>query len=233
MIGSGYIIIFLLFVVLSWLVGARLKSKFRQYSKMPLNYGISGKEVAEKMLHENGIHDVKVVSVQGQLSDHYNPATKTVNLSQDVYNGRSIASAAVAAHECGHAIQHAKAYSMLQFRTALVPVQNISSKIINVIFTLMFFGVFAFNFINLDIALYVVIGCYGIFTLFAFVTLPVEIDASNRALMWLNSAGITGYGTHEKAKDALKWAAYTYVVAALSSLAMLLYFVFMLLGRRD
>ncbi|MFO7656774.1 MAG: zinc metallopeptidase [Bacteroidales bacterium] len=233
MIGTGYILIFLLFVVFSWIVGARLKSKFKQYSKLPLNYSISGKEVAEKMLHENGIHDVKVVSVQGQLSDHYNPANKTVNLSLDVYQGRSIAAAAVAAHECGHAIQHAKAYSMLQFRTALVPIQNISSKIINVIFTLMFFGVFAFNFINLDIALYLIIACYGIFTLFAFITLPVEIDASNRALMWLNSAGITGYGTHEKAKDALKWAAYTYVVAALSSLAMLLYFVFMLLGRRD
>lgn len=234
MIGSGYIIIFLLFVVISWIVGAQLKSKFKHYSKVPLNYDISGKEVAEKMLKENGIHDVKVVSVQGQLTDHYNPATKTVNLSQEVYLGRSIASAAIAAHECGHAVQHAKAYSMLQFRTALVPVQNISAKIINVIFTLMFFGVFLFNsLISIEMALYVIIACYGVFTLFAFITLPVEIDASNRALMWLNSAGITGYGTHEKAKDALKWAAYTYVVAALSSLAMLLYFIFMLLGRRN
>ena len=234
MIGSGYIIIFLVFVVISWLIGAQLKSKFKQYSKVPMNYGLTGKEVAEKMLNENGIFDVKVVSVQGQLTDHYNPATKTVNLSHDVYYGNSVASAAIAAHECGHAVQHAKAYSMLQFRTALVPIQNISSTIMNVIFTMMFVGVFIFHsFINIDLALYIIIGCYAVFTLFAFVTLPVEIDASNRALMWLNSSGITGHGTHEKAKDALKWAAYTDVVAALSSLAMLLYFIFMLLGRRD
>jgi Zn-dependent membrane protease YugP len=234
MIGFGYIFIFLLFVIVSWIIGEQMKSRFRKYAKIPVNYEMSGKEVAEKMLHENGIHDVKVVSVQGQLSDHYNPATRTVNLSQDVYLGRSIASAAIAAHECGHAVQHARAYSLLQFRTALVPIQNISSKIMNFIFTMMFFGVFLFNnFISIDFALYVIVGCYAVFTLFAFVTLPVEIDASHRALMWLNSAGITSYGTHEKARDALKWAAYTYVVAALSSLAMLLYFLFMLAGRRN
>jgi Zn-dependent membrane protease YugP len=234
MIGPGYIVIFLIFIVISWIVGQQLKSKFKKYSKIAIDNQMSGKEIAEKMLHENGIYDVKVVSVQGQLSDHYNPATRTVNLSQDVYYGRSIASAAIASHECGHAVQHAKAYSMLQFRTALVPLQNISAKIMNVIFIMMFFGVFMFNsFISIDLALYVIVGCYAVFTLFAFVTLPVEIDASKRALMWLNSAGITGYGTHEKAEDALKWAAYTYVVAALSSLAMLLYFLFMLAGRRN
>jgi Zn-dependent membrane protease YugP len=234
MIGSGYIVIFLIFVVISWIIGQQLKSKFKKYSKIAIDNQMSGKEVAEKMLHENGIYDVKVVSVQGQLSDHYNPATRTVNLSHDVYYGRSIASAAIASHECGHAVQHAKAYSMLQFRTALVPLQNISAKIMNVIFIMMFFGVFMFNsFISIDLALYVIVGCYAVFTLFAFVTLPVEIDASKRALMWLNSSGITGYGTHEKAEDALKWAAYTYVVAALSSLAMLLYFLFMLAGRRN
>lgn len=234
MIGSGYIVIFLIFVVISWIIGQQLKSKFKKYSKIAIDNQMSGKEVAEKMLHENGIYDVKVVSVQGQLSDHYNPATKTVNLSHDVYYGRSIASAAIASHECGHAVQHAKAYSMLQFRTALVPLQNISAKIMNVIFIMMFFGVFMFNsFISIDLALYVIVGCYAVFTLFAFVTLPVEIDASKRALMWLNSSGITGYGTHEKAEDALRWAAYTYVVAALSSLAMLLYFLFMLAGRRN
>jgi len=234
MIGSGYIVIFILFVIVSWIIGEQLKSRFRKYSKIPVNLEMSGKEVAEKMLYENGIYDVKVVSVEGQLSDHYNPATKTVNLSRDVYLGRSIASAAIAAHECGHAVQHARAYPMLQFRTALVPLQNISAKIMNIIFTMMFIGIFLFNnLISLDLALYVIVGCYAVFTLFAFVTLPVEIDASNRALLWLNSAGITSYGTHEKAKDALKWAAYTYVVAALSSLAMLLYFLFMLLGRRD
>ena len=234
MIGSGYILIFLVFMLFSWLVGAQLKSKFKNYSKIPLGSGLSGKEVAEQMLHKNGIYDVKVISVQGQLTDHYNPANKTVNLSHDVYYGNSIAAAAIAAHECGHAVQHAKAYSMLQFRTALVPIQSISATIMNVIFTMMFFGFFIFrSFISIDMALYVIIGCYAVFTLFAFVTLPVEIDASNRALAWLNSSGITSYGTHEKAKDALKWAAYTYVVAALSSLAMLLYFIFMLLGRRN
>ncbi len=234
MIGSGYIIIFLIFVVISSIIGQQLKSKFKKYSKIAINNQMSGKEVAEKMLHENGIYDVKVVSVQGQLTDHYNPAAKTVNLSRDVYFGNSIASAAIASHECGHAVQHAKAYSMLKFRTALVPLQNISAKIMNVIFIMMFFGVFMFNnFIGIDLALYVIVGCYAVFTLFAFVTLPVEIDASKRALMWLNSSGITGYGTHEKAKDALKWAAYTYLVAALSSLAMLLYFLFMLAGRRN
>lgn len=234
MIGYGYILIFLVFVIISSIIGAQLKSKFRKYSKIPIDGNLSGKEVAEKMLHDNGINDVNVVSVQGQLTDHYNPANKTVNLSHDVYYGRSIASAAIAAHECGHAVQHARAYAMLQFRTALVPIQNISSKIMNFIFIMMFFGVFMFNhFISIDTALFVIVGCYAVFTLFAFVTLPVEINASHRALMWLNSAGITSYGTHEKAKDALKWAAYTYVVAALSSLAMLLYFVAMLAGRRN
>ncbi len=234
MIFSGYILIFLLFVIISWIIGEQMKSRFRRYSKKPLNYELTGKEVAEKMLYENGINNVKVVSVKGQLSDHYNPATKTVNLSNEVYFGRSIAAAAVAAHECGHAVQHANAYSMLQFRTALVPLQNISAKIMNFIFTMMFFGFFFFgSIISFDTALYVIVACYAVFTLFAFVTLPVEIDASRRALLWLNTAGITRYGTHEKAKDALRWAAYTYVIAALSSLAMLLYFLFMLAGRRN
>ena len=145
MIGSGYIVIFILFVIVSWIIGEQLKSRFRKYAKIPVNLEMSGKEVAEKMLYENGIYDVKVITVEGQLSDHYNPATKTVNLSRDVYHGSSIASAAIAAHECGHAVQHARAYSMLQFRTALVPVQNISAKIMNIIFTLMFFGFFLFN----------------------------------------------------------------------------------------
>ena len=234
MIGYGYIIIFVAFMLLSMIIGGQLKSRFRQYSKIPTNYGLSGKEVAEKMLHESGIHDVRVISVQGQLSDNYNPETKTVNLSADVYNGRNIAAAAVAAHECGHAVQHAQAYSMLKLRTALVPIQTISAKIMNFIFIMMFFGVFFVgNVLSLDTALYIIVGCYAVFTLFALVTLPVEINASHRALVWLSSAGITSKGTYEKAKDALKWAAYTYVIAALSSLAMLLYFLFMLAGRRD
>ncbi len=234
MIGYGYIIIFIVFLLLSTIVGGQLKSRFRKYSKIPTKNGISGKEVAEKMLYENGITDVKVVSVQGQLNDNYNPESKIVNLSQDVYSGQSIAAAAVAAHECGHAVQHAHAYSMLKVRTALVPLQNVSGKIMNFIFIMMFFGVFFVgNFFTINTALYIIIGCYAVFTLFALVTLPVEIDASRRALLWLNNAGITNYNTHDKAKDALKWAAYTYVIAALSSLAMLLYFIFMLAGRRN
>jgi Zn-dependent membrane protease YugP len=234
MIDPGYLIIFIVFLIISSLIGNQLKSKFRRYSKIPVNYGMTGKEVAEKMLHENGIHDVKVTSVQGQLTDHYNPAAKTVNLSPDVYHGSSVASAAVAAHECGHAVQHARAYAFLQFRTALVPLQNISAKIMNIIFAIMFFGfLFLPGVISFESALYIIIACYAIFSLFALVTLPVEIDASRRALAWLNRSRITSYETHDKAKDALKWASYTYLVAAISSLAMLFYFIMLLGGRRN
>jgi len=186
------------------------------------------------MLRENEINDVSVISVQGQLTDHYNPVDKTVNLSQDVYNGNSVAAAAVAAHETGHAIQHARAYAPLKLRSALVPVQNISAKVMNIIFIAMFFGAFAFQKIfSFELALIVIIACYGIFTLFAMITLPVEINASQRALAWLNNSNVTGYDTAHQAKDALKWAAYTYVVAALGSLAMLLYYIFLFMGRRD
>jgi Zn-dependent membrane protease YugP len=234
MIDPGYLMIFIVFLIISSLIGSQLKSRFRRYSKIPVNYGMTGKEVAEKMLHENGIHDVKVTSVQGQLTDHYNPAAKTVNLSHDVYHGSSVASAAVAAHECGHAVQHARAYAFLQFRTALVPLQNISAKIMNIIFAVMFFGfLFLPGVISFESALYIIIACYAIFTLFALVTLPVEIDASRRALAWLNRSRITSYETHDKARDALKWASYTYLVAAISSLAMLFYFIMLLGGRRN
>ncbi len=234
MIDPGYLMIFIVFLIISSLIGNQLKSKFRRYSKIPVNYGMTGKEVAEKMLHENGIHDVKVTSVQGQLTDHYNPAAKTVNLSPDVYHGSSVASAAIAAHECGHAVQHARAYAFLQFRTALVPLQNISAKIMNIIFAIMFFGfLFLPGVISFESALYIIIACYAIFSLFALVTLPVEIDASRRALAWLNRSRITSYETHDKAKDALKWASYTYLVAAISSLAMLFYFIMLLGGRRN
>jgi Zn-dependent membrane protease YugP len=231
----GYILIFAVFAIVSMIVGGRLKSKFRKYSKVPINYGMSGKDIAEKMLNDNGIYDVQVVPTQGQLSDHYNPATKTVALSHDVYYGQSVAAAAVAAHECGHAVQHAKAYAPLKLRSALVPVQNVSAKILNVIFTMMFFGFFFFGSQSGfgPIALLIIIGAYGVFTLVAFVTLPVEINASQRALAWLSNAGVTNYNNHSQAKDALKWAAYTYVVAALSSLAMLLYFILRFLGSRD
>ncbi len=234
MIDPGYLMIFIVFLIISSLIGSQLKSRFRRYSKIPVNYGMTGREVAEKMLHENGIYDVKVTSVQGQLTDHYNPAAKTVNLSPDVYHGSSVASAAIAAHECGHAVQHARAYAFLQFRTALIPLQNISAKIMNIIFAAMFFGfLFLPGLITFESALYIIIACYAIFSLFALVTLPVEIDASKRALAWLNRSRITSYDTHDKARDALKWASYTYLVAAISSLAMLFYFIMMLGGRRN
>ena len=221
-------------MLLSWIVGAQLKARFKKYSQIPVNYGMTGKDVAEKMLHDNGISDVKVIAVQGVLTDNYNPTNKTLNLSQAVYSGNSVSAAAVAAHECGHAIQHDQAYSPLKFRTALVPVQNISGKIMNVMFIAMSFGAFAFqNLLSINTALIIIIACYGVFTLFAFVTLPVEINASQRALAWLNTTNITSSQTHEQAKDALKWAAYTYVVAALSSLAMLLYYLMIFMGRRD
>lgn len=234
MISIGQIVILGAFMLLSWIVSAQLKSRFRRYSQIPVNYGVTGRDVAEKMLRENGINDVSVVSVEGQLTDHYNPLDKTINLSRDVYNGNSVAAAAVAAHETGHAIQHATAYAPLKFRSSLVPIQNVSAKVMNMVFLAMFLGAaFLPRLISFDLALIVIIVCYGIFTLFAFVTLPVEINASQRALAWLNNSNITGYDTAPQAKDALKWAAYTYVVAALSSLAMLLYYIFLFLGRRD
>ncbi len=234
MISMGQLLILGFFMLLSWIVSSQLKSRFRRYSQIPVNYGMSGKDVAEKMLHENGITDVSVISVEGQLTDHYNPLNKTVNLSRDVYSGRNVSAAAVAAHECGHAIQHAQAYAPLKMRSAMVPVQNISSKVMNAIFIAMFFGAIVFQRIfPMNLALLIIIGCYAVFTLFALITLPVEINASQRALAWLSNANVTGHDSYPQAKDALKWAAYTYVVAALSSLAMLLYYVFLLLGRRD
>jgi Zn-dependent membrane protease YugP len=234
MISMGQIVILGAFMLLSMIVSAQLKSRIRRYSQIPVNYGMTGRDVAEKMLRENGINDVSVISVQGQLTDNYNPVEKTVNLSQDVYNSNSVAAAAVAAHECGHAIQHAQAYAPLKLRSTLVPIQNISSKIMNIIFIAMFFGAFAFQrILSFETAIIVIIACYAVFTLFALVTLPVEINASQRALAWLNNSNITGYDTHAQAKDALKWAAYTYVIAALSSLAMLLYWIFVLMGRRN
>lgn len=230
----GHILIFVVFLVISLVVGQTLKFKFKKYSKIPLGSGKTGKDVAEKMLRDNGISDVNVICVQGRLTDHYNPANKTVNLSEDVYYGQSISSAAVAAHECGHAVQHAMAYAPLKLRTALVPLQNISAQILNFIFIAMFFGMaFVGGIFSINTALIIFIVCYGIFTLFAFVTLPVEINASQRALVWLADSGITNESNHDMAKDALKWAAYTYLVAALSSLAMLLYYIMLFMGRRN
>jgi hypothetical protein len=234
MITMGQIIILGVFMLLSWIVGAQMKSRFRRYSRIPLSFGLTGKDVAERMLRENGISDVTVTAVEGQLTDHYNPLDKTVNLSRDVYNGNNISAAAVAAHECGHAVQHAQAYAPLKLRSALVPVQNVSARIMNFLFIAMFFGAFAFQRIfSFNMALMVIISCYAVFTLVAFITLPVEINASQRAIAWLSNSSVTGYDSLPQAKDALKWAAYTYVIAALSSLAMLLYYIFLFMGRRD
>lgn len=234
MFTSPLFIIFIVFMLLSWIVSAQLKSRFRKYSNTPLQGGLSGREIAEKMLRDNGIYDVKVLSVAGQLSDHYNPANKTVNLSPEVHNGRNVAAAAVAAHECGHAVQHARAYAPLQMRSTLVPLQNVSAKLLNIIFIAMFFGaVMLPTIISFDVALLVIIGCYSIFTLFAFITLPVEFNASHRALTWLSTSGITFGKGHEQAKDALKWAAMTYVVAALSALVTLAYYVMLFMNRRS
>ena len=222
------------FMIISMVVGNRLKNKMKKYSKVALSTGLSGGEIAELMLKDNGIYDVSVTSVQGHLTDHYNPTNKTVNLSPDVYNGTSAAAAAIAAHECGHAIQHATAYSFLEFRSAMVPVQNVSAKIMNVMFMLVLFGMFfAQSFLPMETALLIIIGVNAVFTLFAFVTLPVEYDASNRALAWIKDRNIVNPEEHAMAKDALNAAASTYLVVALSALATLLYYVMMYLGVRD
>lgn len=234
MFTSPLFLIFIFFALASWIVSSQLKSRFKKYSKTILPSGLSGREVAEKMLHDNGINDVRVLSVKGQLTDHYNPANKTVNLSAEVYNGRNVAAAAVAAHECGHAVQHAKAYAPLKLRSALVPLQNVSARLLNIIFISMFVGALLLpTLISFDVALMVIIACYAVFTLFALITLPVEFDASHRALKWLNVAGITGGRAHTEAKDALRWAASTYVIAALSALATLIYYIMIFAGRRN
>lgn len=220
--------IFIGFTLISWLISQQLKSRFNKYSKIPTANGMTGRDVVEKMLRDNGVTGVKVGSVGGQLTDHYNPVDKTINLSRDVYYGANVAAAAVAAHECGHALQHAQAYSMLKLRSALVPVVSFASHWVQWI---LLGGILMVNvFPNL---LLIGIILFATTTLFSFVTLPVEIDASHRALVWLRNSGITTYESQENAKDALKWAAYTYVIAALSSLATLLYYIMIYLGRRD
>lgn len=223
-----YIILMIAIMAASWAVGARFKSRFKKYAATPLSSGLSGLEIAEKMLRDHDIHDVKIISTEGQLTDHYNPANKTVNLSHDVYYGRSVAAAAVSAHEVGHAVQHARAYSWLQFRSAMVPALSVASRfmpwlLLGGILTLQVFP----NLLLIGIVL------FALTTVFSFVTLPVEFDASRRALVWLNTANVTSTQQHTQAKDALHWAAMTYVIAALSSLATLLYYVMIYMGRRD
>ena len=232
--GFGALFIGLFFMLIGWIVSSRLKNKFRKYSQTHLTKDLTGAEIAKLMLADHGLHHVQVISVEGQLSDHYNPANKTVNLSQEVYHGRNAAAAAVASHECGHAVQHATAYSMLKLRSAMVPIQNVSAKVINMMFMMMMFGAFfAGGFFSFDTALLVIIACYGVFTLFAFITLPVEFNASSRALAWIENRGIVTTQEHDMAKDALKWAAMTYVVAAVGALTTLLYYVMMFLGSRN
>ncbi|MBL7861366.1 MAG: zinc metallopeptidase [Cyclobacteriaceae bacterium] len=232
--GFGALFITGFFMLVGWIVSSRLKGKFKKYSEIRLTKDLTGAEIARLMLADNGIQDVQVISVEGQLTDHYNPANKTVNLSHDVYHGRNAAATAVAAHECGHAVQHAKAYSWLQFRSAMVPIQNISAKVINFIFIAMMFGAYALGGIfTYDFALMIIIACYGVFALFALVTLPVEFDASKRALAWVEARSIVTRQEHDMAKDALNSAAMTYVVAAIGAITMLLYYVMIFLGRRD
>ena len=223
-----YWILLIGIALISYLVQANLKSKFEKYSKMPLANGMTGRDVAIKMLHDNGIYDVKVTSTPGMLTDHYNPANKTVNLSEGVYGSNSVAAAAVAAHECGHAVQHARAYAPLKMRSALVPVVQFSSSIVSWV---LLAGILMVQ--SMPQILLAGIVLFAATTLFSFITLPVEINASQRALAWMSNAGITNVFNHKAAEDALKSAAYTYVVAALSSLATLIYYVMIYMGRRD
>jgi len=225
----GILIVSILFVGISMIVSMILKGKFKKYSKIPLMNGLSGKQIAEKMLQENGIYDVKVVSVRGFLSDHYDPTKKTVNLSPEVFEGRSVAAAAVAAHECGHAVQHATAYSWLMMRSKLVPLVQFSANLVNWVLLI---GIFMAASGNTTLLL-IGIGLFALSVLFTLVTLPVEFDASNRALAWLNNTNVTNPQEYPKAKDALKWAAMTYVVAALAAVVTLLQYVMIFLGSRD
>ena len=228
---TGYYLIIGISMLVSWFVSSRLKSKFEYYSNVHLRNGLSGKEVAEKMLRDNGINDVQVISVPGQLTDHYNPADKTVNLSEGVYMQRNVAAAAVAAHECGHAVQHAVGYSMLQLRSKLVPIVSISSNLMQ--FVIMG-GIVLMAMSGNKIVLLVGVIMFALTTLFAFITLPVEYDASNRAMKWLKDTGTVTSEEFVGVKDSLTWAARTYLVAAIGSLAQLLYFASLLMGgRRD
>ena len=221
-------IIFIAFAILSFIVQHMMQSCFKKYSQVPMPYGLTGKDIAERMLRENGINNVTVTHVGGTLTDHYNPTNHTINLSDEVYNSCSIAAAAVAAHETGHALQHALGYGPLKMRSSLVPVVNFASTWVQWVLLI---GILTIEYVPQIMLAGIIL--FALTTIFCIVTLPVEINASKRALVWLNSAGVTNMQTHPMAKDALKWAAYTYVVAALSSLATLVYYILMFLGRSD
>ena len=227
---SGLYLLTIVFGLGGMLISWRLKSKFQKYAQEPLRSNFSGEEIAVKMLADHGIHDVRVISVEGQLTDHYNPADKTVNLSNDVFHGRNAAAAAVAAHECGHAVQHARAYSFLQFRSAMVPILNVANGFMPI---LLMIGMMILYSTGNALLLSIGVALFALATLFSFVTLPVEFDASNRALAWIKSEGIVTPTEYEMSKDALWWAAMTYVVAALGMLAQLLYYLNLLGGRRS
>ncbi|QTN32305.1 zinc metallopeptidase [Akkermansiaceae bacterium] len=222
------IIIFVATAIASWLVSSTLKRRFNEYSQIPIRF--TGAQIAETMLRENGINDVRVISTPGKLTDHYDPTTKTVNLSEAVYGMNNIAAAAVAAHECGHAVQHAKAYAWLTMRSKMVPAVQFASNAMNM---LLLASIFASAMFASPAFLYGWVALFAVTTLFSVVTLPVEFDASKRALAWLEGSGVSSSMDHEKSKNALFWAAMTYVVAALGSIAMLIYYASMLLGRRD
>ncbi|RDB06961.1 zinc metallopeptidase [Runella aurantiaca] len=233
---GGLILIGIVFMVIGMFVQWRLKSKFTEYSQVGLMNGMSGAEIADRMLRDNGIYDVRITQVEGMLTDHYNPVDKTVNLSADVYHGRNVSAAAVAAHECGHAVQHKVAYAPLKMRSALVPVVQVCSNILNMFnMAMLFIGGFIFynqGIVSTTLLTVLVVANLGV-TLFALITLPVEFDASRRALAWVEQRGIVNRNEHVMAKDALWWAAMTYVVAALGALANLMYYASMLLGRRS
>ncbi len=227
------IIILIAFMIIGFLVQNRLKSKFKKYSEIPLQTGLSGREVAMRMLHDNGIYDVEVLSTPGKLSDHYNPQNKTINLSPEVYSGRSVAAAAVAAHECGHALQHAQAYKWLEFRSAMVPAVSFSSRAMSFVFIFMLLGMGVTTMFTFTTVIWVMIILQGIVTAFTLVTLPVEYDASDRALVYLEQSGVAGTMETSQAKDALTWAANTYLVAALASLTQLAYYILLLAASRN
>ena len=222
------VIIFIVTAIVSWLVSHTMKRRFMEYSQIPVRY--SGAQIAQMMLSENGINDVQVISTPGKLTDHYDPKTRTVNLSESVYGMHTIAAAAVAAHECGHAVQHQKAYAWLTMRSKMVPAVQFAGTTLNFIMIAGMLGAIMFN---TPAILFIWVGLFALTTLFSFVTLPVEFDASKRALNWLEHSGVSTSMDHDKAKNALFWAAMTYVVAAIGSLAMLLYYISMLLGRRE
>lgn len=227
------IILFIAFMLVGWAVQSKLKSKFKHYGAIPLANGMSGKQVAEKMLADHNIINVRVISTPGKLSDHYNPKDMTVNLSPEVYEGRSISAAAVAAHECGHAVQHATAYKWLQMRSQMVPIVSVSSKMLNFIFLAGMFGMGILHMFTMDMVILTVIFFQAMITIFSVITLPVEYDASYRAVVWLENSGVVQADELEGANDALKWAARTYLVSAIAAVTYLAYYVLMFLGIRD